>query len=97
MPASLSTTPHRPPSIHTRRLAILVVHPEYQRHGVGGKLIDTGLAIVDADSLPAVLESTPAGSKLYISRGFVAKGEAKVEGLDEPLPVMVRPCQSVSA
>jgi predicted N-acetyltransferase YhbS len=77
-------------------LALLAVHPDHQRKGIGGKLLDMGLQMVDSSDppLPTVLESSPEGFKLYNTRGFeLSTAAAHVRGLDEPLPVMVRAAQ----
>ncbi|KAJ9114693.1 hypothetical protein QFC22_005569 [Naganishia vaughanmartiniae] len=56
-------------------LSVLAVDPAYQKYKIGSQLIDHGLALADAASLPALLESSPAGKRLYESRGFIKEGE----------------------
>ncbi|KAJ9095664.1 hypothetical protein QFC21_005536 [Naganishia friedmannii] len=56
-------------------LSILAVHPSYQKYKIGSTLIDYGLAFADAAQLPALLESSPAGKRLYESRKFLKEGE----------------------
>jgi ribosomal protein S18 acetylase RimI-like enzyme len=79
-----------------RHLSVLAVSPVHQKLRIGSKLLDSGLAIVDSHTpaLPAFLEATPAGGKLYRSRGFETKLEVPIKGLDYPFPIMVRPARS---
>lgn len=88
----------------TRRyLSVLAVHPDFQKFKVGSKLIDQGIAWADAESppLPVLLESSPAGRRLYESRGFVKEdefpldGEGKYAGLEEVrFPLYRRPVKA---
>ncbi|KAJ9090731.1 hypothetical protein QFC19_009473 [Naganishia cerealis] len=65
-------------------LSILAVHPDYQRFKIGSKLLDHGLQHLvaggdgqsnDEPRYPTLLEATPAGERLYRSRGFVKEDE----------------------
>lgn len=59
-----------------RYLSVLVVHPDYQKFRIGSRLLDQGLQdLVASDPKPALLEATPAGERLYKSRGFVKEVE----------------------
>jgi ribosomal protein S18 acetylase RimI-like enzyme len=59
-----------------RYLSVLVVHPDFQKFRIGSRLLDQGLeTFVTKDPKPALLEATPAGEKLYKSRGFVKEDE----------------------
>ncbi|KAJ9117131.1 hypothetical protein QFC24_006590 [Naganishia onofrii] len=65
-------------------LSILAVHPDYQKFKIGSKLLDHGLQHYtirgdgrsDTETKYAtLLEATPAGERLYKSRGFVKEDE----------------------
>ncbi|KAJ9095641.1 hypothetical protein QFC21_005513 [Naganishia friedmannii] len=65
-------------------LSILAVHPDYQNFKIGSKLLDHGLQhyVIRGDGrsdtetrYPTLLEATPAGERLYKSRGFVKEDE----------------------
>lgn len=59
-----------------RYLSVLVVHPDYQKFRIGSRLLDQGLQdLVATDRKPALLEATPAGERLYKSRGFIKEVE----------------------
>jgi ribosomal protein S18 acetylase RimI-like enzyme len=51
-------------------LAILVTDPNYQGRGVGSLLCNEGLRIADQEKLPAWLEASAKGRKLYQRLGF---------------------------
>lgn len=65
-------------SIHTHRradfvfvvLAILVTSPAYQGRGVGSLLCKDGLGVASREGLPAWLEASAKGRKLYQKLGF---------------------------
>ncbi len=48
----------------------LVVHTDYQRRGVGARLVKWGLDQAEAESVPCGLESSFAGLRLYEKMGF---------------------------
>jgi hypothetical protein len=54
---------------------------------VGSQLLDQGIAWADAEKRATILESSPAGKRLYESRGFVKEEEFPVcqdyKGLEE--------------
>lgn len=67
-----------------RYLSILAVHPDYQKFKIGSKLLDHGLQhfAIRGDgrsdtetTYPTLLEATPAGERLYKSRGFNKEDE----------------------
>ncbi|KAI5454412.1 hypothetical protein NCC49_004465 [Naganishia albida] len=51
-------------------LSILVVHPDAQKLKIGSRLLDHGLQNLVESRFPTILEATPAGERLYTSRGF---------------------------
>ncbi|KAF8545222.1 acyl-CoA N-acyltransferase [Trichophaea hybrida] len=51
-------------------LKLLVIHPRWQRRGVGRKLCEMGLGEARKEGVPAMLESSPVGLGLYVSLGF---------------------------
>ena len=51
-------------------LNMLVVLPAYQRRGIGGMLLEDGLAVADKDSLPVCLGATEQAMPLYKRFGF---------------------------
>jgi ribosomal protein S18 acetylase RimI-like enzyme len=72
-------------------LSVLAVHPHLRGHGFGGALLEHTLRRVDADGLPAYLESTnPRNVSLYERYGFEVVGA--IELTDGPrLTAMWRP------
>jgi ribosomal protein S18 acetylase RimI-like enzyme len=68
----------------------LAVDPPHQGTGLGGELLDRGLARVDADHLPAFLETpNPRTVPFYERHGFSVVGVAQA-GDCPPLTSMVR-------
>lgn len=52
-------------------LALLAVHPDHQRHGLGGALLEHHHAQLDAPGIPAYLEATGARNRrLYSRHGY---------------------------
>jgi GNAT superfamily N-acetyltransferase len=57
-------------------LSLLATHPDYRGRGIGMSLLAHNLALVDAEGLPAYLESSnPANNRRYEGVGFRAIGE----------------------
>jgi ribosomal protein S18 acetylase RimI-like enzyme len=57
-------------------LAVMGVDPEWQGRGVGTALMRPGLEQLDAEGIPAYLESsTPRSRELYRRNGFEVTGE----------------------
>jgi predicted N-acetyltransferase YhbS len=68
----------RPRSPHWLLLYLGVV-PERQGRGLGGTLLDAGLARADADGLPAYLvASSPGSRRLYERHGFRVQREVRL-------------------
>jgi GNAT superfamily N-acetyltransferase len=55
-------------------LHVLVVHPRFQRKGVGASLLDWGLEKARARGEKVYLESTKFGEGLYLKKGFKEVG-----------------------
>jgi GNAT superfamily N-acetyltransferase len=68
----------------------LAVAPGLQGHGLGGQLLEHSLTIVDADKLPAFLETpNPRTIPIYESHGFEIVGTAQA-GSCPPVTSMLR-------
>jgi GNAT superfamily N-acetyltransferase len=59
-------------------LAKMIVSPELQRRGLGGRLLDEFLAHADSARIPVGLCATEQGRPLYASRGFEVSGELMI-------------------
>ena len=69
-------------------LAAIATSPKHQRLGVGAMLVEWGVDRADNMKLPAYVESTPEGLRLYEKCGF-----HQVEVLPLDLnPVSKKPC-----
>ena len=74
-------------------LALLGVDPSRQGLGLGSHLLETGLRTVDADHLPAYLETpNPHAVPFYERYGFVVAGRSQA-GTCPPIVSMVRPAR----
>ncbi|KAE8153651.1 acyl-CoA N-acyltransferase [Aspergillus avenaceus] len=51
-------------------LSTLAVHPDYQRQGIGRKLVEWGLGQAAREQMPVGLEASAKGTYLYHSLGF---------------------------
>jgi len=81
---------------------IIVIHPDYQRKGLGSKLLERGLADVDAAGARAYIEASRGGYPLYKRYGFKDVGKISMDldtfGLDagiEDMPFLIREPQGV--
>ena len=50
----------------------MIIHPAYQRQGIGQKLIEWGLETAERENVVSWLFARPAGSKLYERNGWKA-------------------------
>jgi GNAT superfamily N-acetyltransferase len=65
--------PAQPPHYH---LTLLGTHPDHRGHGIGMALLAQTLALIDAEGVPAYLESSnPANDARYERVGFRKVGE----------------------
>ena len=62
-------------AITTTELRNLVVHPDYQRRGIGTSLLREGLTEADRLGLQSVLGASPEGEDLYKRFGYEAIAE----------------------
>ena len=82
-------------------LNVLIVHPEYQRRGIGSMLIRDGLAEVDKLGMRVWLGATDEGLPLYKKVGFevneVLEFDMKRFGLErvEKHTIMIRPAKGL--
>ncbi|KIX05865.1 uncharacterized protein Z518_03838 [Rhinocladiella mackenziei CBS 650.93] len=65
----------------------LMVHPSYQRQGIGQRLLDWGIETADRENIVSWLFSRPAGSRLYERNGWKEVLATEVEVPDEDLKV----------
>ncbi len=72
-------------------LATLGTDPDHQRSGVGSTLVQTVLAHVDAEGLPAYLESSKESNLAFYGRhGFEVTGQVRAPGGGPTLWLMWR-------
>lgn len=53
-----------------RSLNVLAVHPDYQRKGLGGMLLDSVTPIADKEKKQIYLEASKKGHFLYLKHGW---------------------------
>jgi GNAT superfamily N-acetyltransferase len=58
---------------------ILAVRPEYQRKGLGGMLLEDGLALADRDGCKTFIEASAKGLALYLKYDWKEIDEVKVD------------------
>lgn len=47
-----------------------MIHPDYQRRGIGGKLLQTVIDRADTEGVPTILTSSESAHELYLKLGF---------------------------
>jgi GNAT superfamily N-acetyltransferase len=73
-------------------LTLLGTHPDHRGRGIGMRLLAHALEQVDAEHLPAYLESSnPANNRRYASVGFEPHGEFRYPGGGPAVTTMWRP------
>ena len=65
----------------------LMVNPNYQRQGIGQKLLDWGIETADKENIVAWLFCRPAGYKLYERNGWKVVLSIEVDVPDDDLEV----------
>lgn len=60
-------------------MAILAMGPEWQRMGVGKRLLEWGLEKADREEVEAWIEASPAGKGLYEKMGWKEVGFVDLE------------------
>ena len=75
-------------------LSLLATHPDHRGHGLGMALLADDLQRLDAEHLPAYLESTnPANDRRYMSVGFEPVGEFRTVDEERVITRMWRPAR----
>jgi GNAT superfamily N-acetyltransferase len=75
-------------------LSLLGTHPNHRGKGIGMALLEHNLALIDADGLPAYLESSnPANNHRYAGVGFVEVEEFSYPGGGSVVTTMWRPAR----
>lgn len=72
-------------------LEVLVTHSDYERNGLGSKLLEWGCAAADAEGLESYLDASETGKPLYEKFGYVYQAEKK-KSRSAP---MLRPAKKV--
>ena len=76
-------------------LSLLATHPDHRGNGIGMALLAHDLELVDAEGLPAYLESTnPANDRRYRAVGFEPFGAFSYPGGGPVVTTMWRPARS---
>ncbi len=86
--------PHDQPHYY---LSLLGTHPDHRGNGIGMRLLEENLARIDAERMPAHLESSnPANNHRYERLGFAATGEFFPPGGESgpPVTTMWRPART---
>ena len=72
-------------------LTLLGTHPDHRGKGIGMRLLAHNLELIDAEHMPAYLESSnPANNRRYESVGFQAVGEFSFSGSGPVVTTMWR-------
>jgi GNAT superfamily N-acetyltransferase len=81
--------PHDVPHYY---LSIVATHDDYRGHGYAEAMLAENLKVVDAEHMPAYLESSnPLNIKRYMRLGFEPIGEVFVPDGNPPITTMWRP------
>ena len=75
-------------------LTLLGTHPDHRGKGIGMRLLAHDLELIDAEHVPAYLESSnPANDRRYASVGFEPHGEFRYPGGGPVVTTMWRPAR----
>jgi GNAT superfamily N-acetyltransferase len=79
-------------------LSILGTHPAHRGRGLGMRLVAQNLSLIDAERMPAYLESSnPANAQRYASAGFKRLGQFSTPDGSHAVSTMWRPPRLESA
>src|SRR5215470_7195257 len=75
-------------------LTLFGTHPDHRGRGIGMRLLAHDLELIDAEHMPAYLESSnPANNRRYASVGFEPHGEFSYPGGGPVVTTMWRPAR----
>jgi len=75
-------------------LTLFGTHPDHRGQGIGMRLLAHDLELIDAEHMPAYLESSnPANNRRYASAGFEPHGEFSYPGGGPVVTTMWRPAR----
>jgi GNAT superfamily N-acetyltransferase len=75
-------------------LTLFGTHPDHRGQGIGMRLLAHDLELIDAEHMPAYLESSnPANNRRYASVGFEPHGEFSYPGGGPVVTTMWRPAR----
>ena len=75
-------------------LTLFGTHPDHRGRGIGMRLLAHDLELIDAEHMPAYLESSnPANNRRYASVGFEPHGEFSYPGGGPAVTTMWRPAR----
>jgi GNAT superfamily N-acetyltransferase len=70
---------HHPAGIRHHHLALLAVHPDRQRLGIGTALLEAHHAWLDEQDMPAYLEASDTGTRdLYLRHGYELRPDSPI-------------------
>jgi len=76
-------------------LSLLGTHPDHRGHGIGMALLKHDLELIDAEGMPAYLESSnPANNDRYAAVGFERIGDFTAPGDGPTVTTMWRPART---
>ena len=72
--------------VYLRRM---IIHPDYQRQGIGTRLLKWGLDLADSEGIVSWLFSRPAARAMYEKEGWNEVGRCEILAEDENVPPVV--------
>lgn len=60
-------------------MATLAIQPEWQKLGLGGRLLEDGLKRCDAEGTECWIDASAKGKGLYLKHGWVQCGKVDIE------------------